>query len=153
MRDEAVACLKRFVRLWPPLRATIVEALCDLAAHHSDSGTANDNNRILLAARSLHTMVDVWTQMGNLTRSSGYDDGSVGTFHGIREDWAGGSKDAGGGKDGSALVTNPTLVTLIDSTALYLLCSTHAEIRSCGLDLLHASDKLQVHKGFTTTAC
>ena len=97
VRDESVACLKRFVRLWPPLRVTIIKALCNLIVHHPDSGTEN-TNRIMLAARSLNMMVDVWTQMGNLTRSSGYDDGSVGTFHGIREDWA-----------GSGQVSNPYL--------------------------------------------
>ena len=51
--------------------------------------------------------------------------------------------EAGGSNGGAVLVMDPTLVTLAtDSTALYLLCSTHAEIRSCGFDLLHASDRL-----------
>jgi hypothetical protein len=137
VREAAQACFLRFVRMWPPLRLTIVKALCETIVRHKDSGTSHDNNRILCAVRSLQDVVYEWTALGNFTRRTGYDDGSVGTFHGIREDWAGSAKNE------NWFVTDPSVVTVvIDSTALYLLCSTHPVIRLCGFDLLQSSDGL-----------
>ena len=91
IRDAVLACFIRFVHLWPPLRTTIVRAFCEAIIRHKGSDAMRDNDRVLRAARGLRAIVDAWAVLGNFTRRAGYGDGSVGTFHGIREDWAGGA--------------------------------------------------------------
>ena len=138
IRDAVLACFVRFVHVWPPLRSTIVRAFCDEIIRQQNSGATRDNDRILRAVRNLKVIVDEWAMLGDFTRRPQYEDGSEGTFHGIRQDWAASAEGE------TSFLTDPTKGTVvIESTALCLLCSTHPEVRWYGFELLQSSHDLE----------
>ena len=120
LHGEAFCAILRIFRAWPPIRAGLVDCLCELILQHH---VQEVEPLVVSSAGRLCQMVDEWRQLEDRADCDG-------SFHCLTEDWAGGD------------ITGLNVRNL-EAVALFLLCNVHGAVRIAGLKLLRSSRGMQ----------
>ena len=137
VREAASAALLRLLRVWPPLRSSLVQSLCDhmcsfVHTRLAALPEAGDNDDGILSATScLLSLIDEWSGIGMRVVTSEPE----AMLHAIRADWT---------ETETETETPAHIAAVVDSTALFLLASVPSlRMRSAAFRLLRASASLE----------
>jgi hypothetical protein len=119
--EEACAALIRLLRMWPPLRSTIVTSVSHNLLTES---VLRQSDWLIKRVEFVRFLVEEWVKLWG-----GVLDGNGATFHSITEEWVGLSSGQGNTADSKQTSLHDTPIATVDSVALYLLCSTSIKVR------------------------